>query len=97
MKNTRPFWKLILLACVGLVMALAPPVMAVAGAARALYVATKLWTVKIVSAGFALAHRREPDRTPAAVILVRAKSFYSSLVQRSRPRMTDGWRMVPSI
>ena len=74
----------------------APPVMAVAGAARSLYLVVKEWTIKTVHVALALAGR-EPDRTPQAVTLVRAKAFYSSLVHRSRPRMTDGWRMCPSI
>lgn len=98
MKSTRPFWKSIILAAIGLFMAIAaPPILAVAGAARGLYVAAKLWTVKIVTRGFALAERREPDRTPALVQIVRAKQFYSTLVHLSRPRLTDGWRMCPSI
>lgn len=98
MKSTRPFWKSIILAVVGLFMAIAaPPVLAVAGAARSLYVAARAWTLKIVTGGFALAKSREPDRTPALIQIVRARQFYSTLVHRARPRLTDGWRMCPSI
>lgn len=78
-------------------MELAPPIMAIAGAARALYVAAKIWTVKAVHSVLDLFQRSEPDRGRPFVALVRAKAFYASLVHRSRPRMTDGWRMVPSI
>lgn len=99
--TTRSFWKSLAIAAAGLMAVAiafaAPPVMAVAGAARGLYVAVKRWTVDLVHTGLVLFQRSEPDRTPAAVTLVRAKAFYSSLVNRARPRMTDGWRMCPSI
>lgn len=97
---TCSFWKSLAIAaaalCAAAIAFAAAPVMAVAGAARTLYVVVKEWTIKTVNGALALAGR-EPDRTPAAVTLVRAKAFYSSLVHRARPRMTDGWRMCPSI
>lgn len=56
----------------------------------------KQWVFKVVVTGLAMAGSKPSGRRPV-VLLVQARAFYTRLIRRDRPRMTDGWRMCPSI
>lgn len=60
------------------------------------YRKAKAWVFATVAEGLELAANKPSVRMPA-VRLVQARSFYTRLMRRDRPVMTDGWRMCPSI